>query len=48
MGSGSTLANVLLFLAALARVLRSLGHRVGSPNAVRAAAENGDTQHYRK
>jgi alanine-glyoxylate transaminase/serine-glyoxylate transaminase/serine-pyruvate transaminase len=40
MGSGSTLANVLLFLSALERVLRSQGHRVASPSAATAAAES--------
>lgn len=48
MGSGSTLANVLLFLSALEGVLRSLGHRVASPRAAIAAAENRDTQLNRK
>ncbi len=44
MGAGSTLANVLLFLTALERVLSSAGHRVASPSAAVAAAESLATQ----
>jgi alanine-glyoxylate transaminase/serine-glyoxylate transaminase/serine-pyruvate transaminase len=39
MGSGSTLANVLLFLGAFERVLRAAGHRLGTGSAGAAAAE---------
>ena len=44
MGAGSTLANVLLFLSALERVLSSVGHRVASTSAAVAAAESVVTQ----
>jgi alanine-glyoxylate transaminase/serine-glyoxylate transaminase/serine-pyruvate transaminase len=40
MGSGSTLANVLLFLTALEHVLRKSGYRGGSPSTAVAAAES--------
>jgi alanine-glyoxylate transaminase/serine-glyoxylate transaminase/serine-pyruvate transaminase len=40
MGSGSTLANVLLFLTALEHVLRKCGYRGGSPSTAVAAAES--------
>ena len=40
MGAGSSLANVLLFLTALERVLSSAGHRAASTSAAVAAAES--------
>jgi alanine-glyoxylate transaminase / serine-glyoxylate transaminase / serine-pyruvate transaminase len=40
MGSGSTVANVLLFIAALERVLRRLGHTVPSVSAAVSAVES--------
>lgn len=40
MGAGSTLANVLLFLAALERVLRAGGYSPRSPGSAVAAAES--------
>ena len=40
MGSGSTLANVLLFLTALEHVLRKSGYRGGSASTAVAAAES--------
>jgi len=40
MGSGSTLANVLLFLTALEHVLRKSGYRGGSPSTAVGAAES--------
>jgi alanine-glyoxylate transaminase / serine-glyoxylate transaminase / serine-pyruvate transaminase len=40
MGSGSTLANVLLFLTALEHVLRKAGYRGGSASTAVAAAES--------
>jgi alanine-glyoxylate transaminase/serine-glyoxylate transaminase/serine-pyruvate transaminase len=40
MGAGSTLANVLLFLTALERVLSSAGYRVATTSAAVAAAES--------
>jgi alanine-glyoxylate transaminase / serine-glyoxylate transaminase / serine-pyruvate transaminase len=45
MGAGSTLSNVLLFLAALERVLGSMGHRTASSSATAAvtAAESAAT-----
>jgi alanine-glyoxylate transaminase/serine-glyoxylate transaminase/serine-pyruvate transaminase len=45
MGAGSTLSNVLLFLAALERVLGSMGHRAASSSATAAvtAAESAAT-----
>ena len=39
MGAGSTLGNVLLFLAALERVLSDAGYRRGAPGSAPAAAE---------
>jgi alanine-glyoxylate transaminase/serine-glyoxylate transaminase/serine-pyruvate transaminase len=39
MGAGSTLANVLLFLTALERVLGASGYRASSPTAASTAAE---------
>ncbi len=39
MGSGSTLANVLLFLTAFERCLRAAGYKPRSPNATLAAAD---------
>jgi alanine-glyoxylate transaminase / serine-glyoxylate transaminase / serine-pyruvate transaminase len=40
MGSGSTIANVLLFVTALEHVLRAGGHRTGSAGAAVSAAES--------
>jgi alanine-glyoxylate transaminase/serine-glyoxylate transaminase/serine-pyruvate transaminase len=39
MGSGSTLANVLLFLSAFERCLRAAGYKPGAPNATLAATD---------
>jgi alanine-glyoxylate transaminase/serine-glyoxylate transaminase/serine-pyruvate transaminase len=39
MGAGSTLPNILLFLSAFERVLRTGGHRAGSESTALAAAE---------
>jgi alanine-glyoxylate transaminase / serine-glyoxylate transaminase / serine-pyruvate transaminase len=44
MGAGSTLANVLLFLTALERVLSSMGHRAASASAAVTAAESAATK----
>ena len=44
MGSGSTMANVMLFLTALEHALRTVGHRVSTASAAVAAAEAAGTR----
>jgi alanine-glyoxylate transaminase/serine-glyoxylate transaminase/serine-pyruvate transaminase len=39
MGSGSTIGNVMLFVAALERVLRRAGHKAASTSAAISAVE---------
>jgi hypothetical protein len=44
MGAGSTLANVLLFLTALERVLAASGYRAASSATAARAAEAASTR----